>query len=227
MSIRVVHGASEASFELSGLPIETVAEKLRDILNIPSQFISYLDGHVVSNNRVLNRENRVLEFVKPFGQKDGLPDFWSQSELFEFFGDKAMERMIEAGLDLESTDVLKKEDVILWNNWLQDPENGRSEILIQVDIENEEIRIHGEKYPIDRQMAAVVQCLINANGERRTTTDMAKEYPQYIFDKPLYLTISRKLEDHESGIYRFIERNTHGYRLIINKVKEPPNKIVR
>ncbi|KAA0139175.1 hypothetical protein FYZ48_11075 [Gimesia chilikensis] len=213
MSIRVVHGASESSFELSGLPIETVAELIRDILNIPSQFISYLDGHVVSNKRVLNRENKVLEFVKPFGHKGGLPDFWSKSELFEFFGNDAMGRMIEAGLDLESNSVIPKSEVIAWNDWLQNSEEPRLEIPARVDIKKEIIQMNGVNYRVDQEMAAIVKCILDAKGAWITIAEMQKKYPEYIVNNRVDNVIRRKLYTHKSGIGDYIEGSWRGYHL--------------
>jgi hypothetical protein len=217
MSIKVIHGASEASFELAGLPIETVAEKLRDILNIPSQFISYLDGHVVSNMRVLNRENRVLEFVKPFGRKGGLPDFWSENELLEFFGNEAMERMIEAGLDLKSNSVIPKSEVIAWNDWLQNSEEPRLEIPARVDIKKEIIQMNGVNYRVDQEMAAIVKCILDAKGAWITTTEMQKKYPEYIVNNRVDDVIRRKIFTHKSGIGDYIESCWKGYHLTSRK----------
>ncbi|MFI4848404.1 MAG: hypothetical protein ACIAZJ_04865 [Gimesia chilikensis] len=217
MSIRVVHGASESSFEISGQPIYFVAEKLRDILNVPTQFISYLDGRLVSNNYVLSRDNRVLEFVKPFGHKGGLPDFWSEIELFEFFGNKAMERMVEAGLDLESNSVIPKSEVISWNDWLQNLEEPRLEIPARVDIKKEIIQMNGENYHIDQEMAAIVKSILDAKGAWITTAEMQKKYPEYIVNDRVDNVIRRKLYTHKSGIGDYIEGSWRGYHLTSRK----------
>ena len=217
MSIIIIHGASEASFELSGHPIYLVAEKLRDILNVPSHYISYLDGRLVSNNYVLNRENKVLEFVKPFGNKGGLPDFWSENELLEFFGDNAMKRMMEAGLDLESNSVIPKSEVISWNDWLHNSEEPRLEIPARVDIKKEIIQMNGVNYRVDQEMAAIVKCILDAKGAWITTAEMQKKYPEYILNDRIDNVIRRKLFTHKSGIGDYIEGSWKGYHLISRK----------
>lgn len=217
MSIRVVHGANNGAFGLSGLPINTVAEKLRDIFNIPSHYISYLDGRVVSNEYVLNGENKVLEFVKPFGNKGGLPDFWSENELLEFFGDNAMKRMMEAGLDLESNSVIPKSEVISWNDWLHNSEETQLEIPARVDIKKEIIQMNGVNYRVDQEMAAIVKCILDAKGAWITTTEMQKKYPKYIVNNRVDNVIRRKLYTHKSGIGDYIEGSWKGYHLISRK----------
>ncbi|QDT24442.1 hypothetical protein [Gimesia chilikensis] len=213
MSIRIIHGASEASFELSGHPIYLVAEKLRDILNVPSQFISYLDGRLVSNNYVLDGKHEVLEFVKPFGRKGGLPDFWSENELLEFFGNEAIERIVEAGLDLESNSVIPKSEVIAWNDWLHNSEEPRLEIPARVNIKKEIIQMNGENYHIDQEMAAIVKCIVDAKGAWITTTEMQKKYPEYIVNNRVDDVIRRKIFTHKSGIGDYIESCWKGYHL--------------
>ena len=84
---------------------------------------------------------------------------------------------------------------------------------LSVDIEKETITFNGVVYQLDLQLAAVVQFLIDANGEIRSQSDMKKSMPDYCLDARLDLTIKRNLKTHPSGIGEFIESSRKGFRL--------------
>ena len=84
---------------------------------------------------------------------------------------------------------------------------------VEVDIENEAVTFKGKTFDIDQQVAAVLKCLLDANGERRSQNDMRRAYPRYIVDQRLDDTIRRKLVRHKSGVGTFIKSDTRGYWL--------------
>ena len=93
------------------------------------------------------------------------------------------------------------------------PEAAQSHVV--VDIEGEAITFRGKTFDIDQQMATVVQCLLDANGERRSQSDMRRIFPHYVVDERLDTTIRRKLKRHRSGIGEYINSDTRGFWLEI------------
>ena len=89
---------------------------------------------------------------------------------------------------------------------------------VVVDIMDEAITLRGKTFDIDQQMAAVVQCLLDANGERRSQSDMRRTFPHYIVDERLDTTIRRKLKRHKSGIGEYINSDTRGFWIDIERL---------
>ena len=124
--------------------------------------------------------------------------------------------MQDAGMKFTHQPVLSAEDVVRWNQWLRDRDRDASRIApVRVDIENESLTFRGKEFEIDRQMAAVMQCLINARGHRCSTSEMKERFPQFIMDERLDLTIKRKLKEHPSGIGKYIDSNRKGFQLVV------------
>jgi hypothetical protein len=141
-------------------------------------------------------------------------DYWSEKELIAFYGYPEVLQMKEAGMKLSARPVLSADEVINWSKWLLGRTQVPSSIVdVHVDIENETITVRGKTFDIDQQMAAVVKCLLDARGERRSQTDMKNAYSQYILDERLDATIRRNLLPHKSGIGQFIKSDTRGYWL--------------
>lgn len=214
MTIRVVHGANEDHFEVAGSTVEYIATQLRVVFNISPDAEAILNGITVPFETVLSDGDQ-LEFVQENGRKGGLQDFWSEPELLRFFGPKYFELMKQNGFTLKPQLVATADDVIVWQQWLMDRSiDPAKAIPVQVDIASETITVSGVHYEIDKQLAAVVQCLLNARGESRSTTQMKLEYPKDIFDDRLDMTIGRKLKPHKSGVGQFIKSDKRGYRLV-------------
>jgi hypothetical protein len=217
MSVRVVHGANDGHFSAGGQTVGRVAHVLRDVFNVPADASALVNGKDVRRNHML-ADGDTLEFVRTFGQKGGIHDYWSENELMEFFGEDEVEQMKNGGMKLTNRPVLSADEVMSWGKWLRDRQHDPSlTIPVRVDIKNTAITVSGKTFDIDQQMAAVVQCLIEARGHRCTTKEMRKEYPRYILDERLDLTINRKLRPHRSGIGKFIKSDKHGFRLDVSK----------
>lgn len=215
MTVQVIHGANEGLFEFNGRTVQQVAKTLREVFNVPENAEPFVNGHK-ANRSTLLKDGDTLEFVQEFGRKGGLHDFWSERELVDFFGADEVQKMREAGMKTTSQPVLAAEEVVRWGQWLRDQDQDPSRIApVNVDIENESLTFRGREYEIDQQMAAVMQCLINARGHRCSAREMKKKFPQFIMDERLDLTIKRKLKTHPSGIGDHIQSDRKGYWLVV------------
>lgn len=91
-TVRVVHGANEGTFPIAGHTVGAVALRLRIVFNIPPSAIGLVNGHRVSSSHVL-AEGDNLEFLKPSGRKGGVHEYWSEDEVAQIFGAKAVDEM--------------------------------------------------------------------------------------------------------------------------------------
>lgn len=214
MTIRVVHAANEDHLDLHGKTVGFVAKQLHQVFNIPNAAVSFVNGEKVTFDHILsNGEN--LEFIQENGRKGGLQDFWSEAEILRLFGPESLELMKQKGFKLKPQLVATADDVIAWQQWFMDRSTDPTKAIpVQVDLESETITVSGVQFEIDKQMAAVVQCLLDAKGEPRSTTQMKLAYPNDIFDDRLDMTISRNLKTHKSGVGQFIKSDKKGFRLV-------------
>ena len=215
MTIRIIHGPNEGHFDVKGKTLRVVAKALREVFNIPKDAVPWIGGEIVSLDRILN-DGESVEFVKEYGQKGGLQDLWSEAELLMLFGHAALDAMKQNGFILRPHLAATASDVIAWQHWLQDRSAEPSKALpIEVDIKSERLIVNGVQYELEQDLAAVVQCLLDAKGEPRSTTQMKLAYPQWIVDERLDIRIRRKLRQHKSGIGRFLKSDKKGYRLVM------------
>lgn len=217
MTVRVVHGINDGHFDLKGNTVGVVVKYLREAFNIPHDAVAFVNGKKVTFDYSLS-DGEFLEFNKEKGRKGGLQDFWSEAELLRLFGPESLETMKRHGFNLKPQLVATADDVIAWQQWLMDRStNPAKAIPVQVDVASETIIVNGVQHEIDQQLAAVVQCLLDAKGESRSTTQMKSAYPKDILDVRLDITISRKLKIHKSGVGQFIQSDKRGYRLVCPK----------
>jgi hypothetical protein len=66
--VEVIHGVYAHSLPLAGMAVRAARSELEDRMNIDPDSIAVVDGVEVDENYVL-RENQVLNFVKPAGEK--------------------------------------------------------------------------------------------------------------------------------------------------------------
>jgi hypothetical protein len=67
--VRVIHGANEEYFpSLTGKEVGSVRKSLRDVFNLPSDAVAYVDGKQVNDAFVLGA-GQTLEFQKEAGTK--------------------------------------------------------------------------------------------------------------------------------------------------------------
>lgn len=214
MSVWVVCGANSDRFPLEGRTIANARRALKDAFNISPKAFGFLNGEKSKEETILDAGDR-LEFSLLFGRKGGSTDYWSESEMIHHFGEDTLRKMTQAGLEPELQAVFTDHQIRSWTKWLGEQNDDPNDFLdIQIDIEKETIVVEGKSFQIDQQCAAVVKCLLEANGERRSTTDMKQAYPKYIFDERLDLTIKRKLINHASGVGDLITSDKKGYRLL-------------
>lgn len=67
-AVKVIHGANDGSFQLSGSKISTVRASLVDAFNIPGDALAFVNGEQVNDAHVLQSGDQ-LEFVKQAGVK--------------------------------------------------------------------------------------------------------------------------------------------------------------
>ncbi len=215
MAITVTHGANTRKIDCAGTTIGELKKRLKEVFNIAPDASAWLNGVKVGEGRILCDDDN-LEFVKADGLKSSLHDLWSSSEVEQLFGQEALGRMMAAGLEFKMHMGIKSHELIHWAGWFarQKPVP-KASMAVSVNIEREMITVDGEIYPIDKQMAAVIQCLLEARGERRSCQDMRNECPQYVHDERLDKTIKRRLGRHTSGIGRYIVSDKRGYRLVL------------
>lgn len=94
ISVRVIHGANEGRFTLAGKTVRTISKSLRDAFNIPEDAQALVGGTEVSGDHVV-ANGETVEFVRTFGRKGGLHDFWSEREVTELFGASAIADMAD------------------------------------------------------------------------------------------------------------------------------------
>lgn len=214
MSVRIVHGANEGRFTLAGKTVRSIAKSLRDAFNIPEDAQALVEGTEVNGDYIV-ADGDTVEFARSFGRKGGLHDFWSEAEVLQFFSGEEMDELLKAGLQFTLRPTLTSEEIVEWSHRLRSREQQQvRRIPVSVDIENETVVVYGKTFYIDQQLAAVVKCLLDANGERRSQRDMKQLFPKYIIDDRIDTTIRRKLINHKSGVGRFIQSDTRGYRLV-------------
>lgn len=66
--VRVVHGSSDAYYNIEGKTVGMVRKSLRDAFNIPSDAKAEISGKVVEDDFIL-QAGHTLEFSKTAGQK--------------------------------------------------------------------------------------------------------------------------------------------------------------
>lgn len=214
--VRVIHGANEGHFYCAGHTVWEVARSLRDAFNIPNDAIALVHGEEKPGGYVISDVDKI-EFVKRDGFKGGLHDYWSEAEVKQFFSDHEIDELLEAGMQFTLRPTLTSDEILELHHKLRRKERQvvYCHVPVSVDIEDETIVIDGKAYDIDQQAAAIVKCLIEANGERRSQRDIKAQYPKYVINERIDNLIRRKLKMHKSGIGRFIESDTRGFRFVM------------
>ena len=215
-SVNVTHGAYSENVSLVGETVGSIRRLLRDVANVPSDAKAILNGEIVGNDTIL-RNGDVLEFVKVVGQKGGLPDFWSENEVVALFGAATVKRMQKAGLVFAPNSTISVEEVRAWVDWLVvQGSRPPAPLPFTVSIEKEELIYRGKVYQCDHILALILTCLLDANGEIRSTADMKRRYPRALGDERLDRVIKRQIGNHPSGIGEMVESvKTKGYRIVV------------
>lgn len=220
MTVRVVHGVNDDRLSLEGRTVGFAAENLRDVFNIPAEASALLNGEAVGTDAVL-RSGDSLEFVRQYGWK-GAQEYWSEKELIQHLGRDVVQKMKDAGLKLMPQPVLTATELSKWIRWLSDQSRHPSDLMhVEVSIEEEWIAVEGKQFPTKQNEAAIVQCLLDANGELRSQSDMKNQFPQYILEERVDNTIRRSLKGHASGIGKLIHSDHKGFRLNRQKIEQP------
>lgn len=213
MSVRIVHGANEGRFTLTGKTVSQIRHSLRGAFNIPEDAQAFVGGTEVSGDHIV-ADGETVEFVRTLGRKGGLHDLWSEDELRQLWGEDKVDELMAAGMTFSHRPCLTSHEVFKWNNWHgSGSEECPRQVHIDVDIDDESIVVNGKAYEIDQQLAAIVKCLVDANGERRSQRDIKEQFPNYVLNERIDNIIRRKLKTHKSGVGHFIQSDTRGYRL--------------
>lgn len=217
MTVRVVNGANEGSYNIAGQSIAYVRKIFRDILNISPDARAWVNGKLCSNGTLLKSSDN-LEFGHTFGQKGGLSNFLSESEMRQLFGGDVFEQMCNNGLKPTVQPVFCLQEVLAWSRGESEQSaEPAKQIPVSIDIDKELLTYEGCIYHCNRTLALVLKCLIDAKGEIRSTTQIKETFPDEPWEDRLDITIKRKLMKHESGIGQFIESvSKKGYRFCID-----------
>lgn len=113
MTVQITHGVNQDCLPLAGHTIDFVAQSLRDVFNIPQTASAFVNGEEVSPRHIVSDGDHV-EFVKGTGQKGGLPDFYSESELIMSLGHERVRRMRRAGITPTQVSVYDSHTVMKW-----------------------------------------------------------------------------------------------------------------
>ncbi len=215
MPVRVVHGANEGHWSLAGRTIAEARSLLKDICNLSADLLAWVNGIACGDSTIL-QEGDNLEFGKEFGQKGGIQDFVSESEVRQMYGDDGFERLKDAGLKASMQPVYSGLEVMGFGRSLNNDAPPARPIPLSVDVKSETVIFNGTTYNCDRSIALVLKCLIDARGEIRSTGDIKRASPDEPWEERLDLTIQRKLIPHHSGVGSLIEPvSKRGYRLRI------------
>lgn len=214
-SVLIVHGAAAERLDVAGTTIGSLRKQLKDIFNIPADAEALLNGMTVGDDTILHGGDR-LEFVRVAGQKGAHPDFWTQNEFISFFGEANVARMKDAGLCLSPDQHIPIEQAMAWVRWLGNREvSAPKPAPFLVCPEQETCSYRGKTFSCERSLCLVLQCLLDAAGAIRSTSDIKDAYPDEPWEERLDLTIKRKLLKHPSGIGQFVESvSKKGYRIV-------------
>ena len=215
MKVRVVHGSNAKKYDVAGKTVGYVRKCLRDIFNIGTDAVAWVNGLEVSGNHVLEANDN-LEFGRYTGQKGGVPDFVSENEVRQMYGDDGFERLKNAGLKSSMQPVFNGLEVTGFGSSLNNNAVPLKPLPISVDVEAETVTFNDTTCECDRSITLVLKCLMDARGEIRSTGDIKRAFPDEPWEERLDLTIKRKLMYHKSGVGSLVESvNKRGYRLRI------------
>jgi len=68
--VKIVHGANDGEFDLSGHPVASLRTSLVDAFNIPADAIAFVNGRRVTPDYIAQAQD-VIEFVRERGEKGG------------------------------------------------------------------------------------------------------------------------------------------------------------
>lgn len=131
MSVIIIHGANRGTYPVGGKTIGAVRQGLRDSFNISAKAVGLVNGRQRPDDSVLEAGDH-LEFCQASGQKGGLHDFWSKSEVMELFGADAIEELREMGIEPVKEPVFTREQIAAWQAARRTgrPKDGASERLV-------------------------------------------------------------------------------------------------
>ncbi len=135
MTVRIIHGANEGQFALAGQTVRSIARSLRDAFNIPEDAQAFVGGTEVNRDHVVS-DGDTVEFVRTFGRKGGLHDFWSVQEITALLGSTAVHDMAEMEIVPVSQTVFTSQQVNEYLGQLgnrQIPERNRKSIIVDFE----------------------------------------------------------------------------------------------
>lgn len=100
--VKIIHGANDGVFPVSGNSVATVRESLVDAFNIPGEALAFVNGEQ-TNDEFRLRGNDTLEFVKQAGRKGVGDRVWTGEEFCQFFkiSTEDMQAWIAQGLKVK------------------------------------------------------------------------------------------------------------------------------
>lgn len=214
--VRVIHCGNDGIFPLAGKTVGDVRRGFRDAFNLSSELCAWVNG-VETDDATVLRNGDVLKFNRKVGKKGGIPDYMSESEIRQLYGDDGYKQIRKAGLKPIAQPVFSGHDVTSFGRSLKNRDaDFKKAIPITVDVDRETLTYKGRTFKCERTLALILKCLIDAGGEIRSTTDIRNAFPGEPFEERLDQTIKRKLIPHESEVGKLVESvSKRGYRLRI------------
>ena len=83
-SVKIIHGANDAIFNVVGASVASVRASLVDAFNLPANAIAFVNGELVFPDYQL-QVNDTLEFIVRWGRKSVGEKVWTGEEFCQFF----------------------------------------------------------------------------------------------------------------------------------------------
>ncbi|WP_013627337.1 hypothetical protein [Rubinisphaera brasiliensis] len=152
MPVRIVNGANDGHRPFAGLTIGEIRRRMKDVYNLFPTLIAWVNGNTCDDATIL-RDGDHLEFGQAVGRKVGIPDFVSENEVRQLYGDDGFRRMTEVGLTPTMQLVFTGHEVAAFGRSLGSGEPTLNAIPVSVDVESESVTFNGTTYECDRSIA--------------------------------------------------------------------------
>lgn len=204
--VKVIHGANDGLFDIAGTTVATLWASLSDVFNIPADALAFVNGDQVDPSyRLLSSDT--VEFVKQYGEKSILdPEEKAQLDRIESMLNR---------LFVKPADHLSPGDYI--NGIITNISTTSGSLAfgpIRVNQAENEVTVSGKTFPVDTVLLAVMTCLVEANGNWVTRTDMKAKSRILQVEERLDRIILR-LTTTIKALAPLIESSSRGYRLFI------------
>ncbi len=202
MSVRVVHGANDGRWEFVGKTICEVRRLLNELYNLHPALTAWVNGIPCDDATVL-QEGDNLEFGRVSGEKGGVQDFWTESEVAELFGASALSELEKAGIRPCQVTVFSKSQI---SNWQQT----RSQVASGCELANRPVFIdfstmtlrvtEGEFLINDQVRYRLLACLARRPNHYWMVDTLKREVWDDVHGETADATVSREMRRLTSSL---------------------------